>query len=202
MPFVTEAIWGAIPRRAGDPELLIVADWPVPGERDPAAEADVGPVLELIRGIRNARTEAGIEPGRRLPLTLAVPAELRPTVAALRGAIERLARVELREIVEDGSALAAARAAGGLTVLAGPLEAVVGQPVADRQVQALERARLERELAEAEERLAAARARLANPAFVERAPAAIVEGARARAAELAAEVDRIRGRLAELEAGG
>ena len=31
MPFVTEAIWGSLPRRAGDAELLIVARWP--GER-------------------------------------------------------------------------------------------------------------------------------------------------------------------------
>ena len=28
MPFVTEAIWERLPRAAGDPELLIVADWP------------------------------------------------------------------------------------------------------------------------------------------------------------------------------
>ncbi|GIW20989.1 MAG: hypothetical protein KatS3mg065_1285 [Chloroflexota bacterium] len=202
MPFVTEAIWGAIPHQADDPELLIVADWPTAGERDAAAEAEVGSVLELVRAIRNARTEAGIEPGQRLPLSLAVPDSLSATVSALRGAIERLARVGPVEVVEDPAALAPARAAGGLTVLAGPLEAVVGQPVADERVLALERERLERDLAEAEARLAAARARLANPAFLERAPAAIVEGARARETELAAEVDRIRGRLAELERGG
>ncbi len=202
MPFVTEAIWGAIPHRADDPELLIVADWPVAGDRDPAAEAEVGWVLELIRGIRNARTEAGIEPGRRLPLTLAVPPSLRPTVAALGGAIERLARIGPLQIVEDAEALGVARAGGGLTVLAGPLEGVVGQPVAGERTFALERERLERELAEAERRLAAARARLANPAFLERAPAAIVEGARAREAELVGDVERIRGRLAELERSG
>ena len=30
MPFVTEELWGAIPHAPADPELLIVADWPVP----------------------------------------------------------------------------------------------------------------------------------------------------------------------------
>ena len=33
MPFLTEAIWGQLPRAASDPELLIVADWPAAGTR-------------------------------------------------------------------------------------------------------------------------------------------------------------------------
>ncbi|HXG40765.1 MAG TPA: valine--tRNA ligase, partial [Candidatus Limnocylindrales bacterium] len=55
MPFVTEAIWGALPRRRPDPELLIVARWPGVGERDRRAEAEVGSVMELVRSVRNAR---------------------------------------------------------------------------------------------------------------------------------------------------
>ncbi len=39
MPFVTEALWAAIPHRAGDPELLIVARWPGAGERDDGARS-------------------------------------------------------------------------------------------------------------------------------------------------------------------
>ena len=57
----------------------------------------------------------------------------------------------------------------------GELEAAVrvGTPHADSAD--LERDRLERELAEAEGWLAAARERLANPSFVSRAPAEVVE---------------------------
>jgi valyl-tRNA synthetase len=58
-----------------------------------------------------------------------------------------------------------------------------------------ERARLERELAEAEGWLAAARERLANDSFVTRAPREVVEGARAREAELSEQVARLRNRL-------
>jgi valyl-tRNA synthetase len=65
-----------------------------------------------------------------------------------------------------------------------------GESLPDR-----ERARLERELAEAEGFLAAVRARLANPAFVGKAPPAVVEGARAREAELVDAVGRLRTRL-------
>ncbi len=42
MPFVTEALWAALPHRATDPELLIVARWPGVGERDLATEGRRG----------------------------------------------------------------------------------------------------------------------------------------------------------------
>ena len=61
-----------------------------------------------------------------------------------------------------------------------------------------ERARLEKDLAEAEGWLAAARSRLANEAFMSKAPPNVVEGARAREAELADQVDRLRDRLERL----
>jgi valyl-tRNA synthetase len=54
--------------------------------------------------------------------------------------------------------------------------------------------RVRRELAEAEQHLVAARARLADPRFTERAPEAVVEGVRQRARELAERVERL-GRL-------
>jgi valyl-tRNA synthetase len=66
----------------------------------------------------------------------------------------------------------------------------------------LERDRLERDLAEAEGWLIAARERLANEAFMERAPAAVVEGARAREAELAEQVARLRTRIGDVGEGG
>src|SRR5213078_1003005 len=91
----------------------------------------------------------------------------------------------------------AARAAApdGLTVLAGDIEAVVARAAGAVPDAALETARLEKDLAEAEGRLAAARDRLSNGEFLSRAPAAIVEGARASEAELAEAVDRLRDRL-------
>jgi valyl-tRNA synthetase len=92
--------------------------------------------------------------------------------------------------------LEATRANGGLTVIVGDSEAVVEPASEDAAHAGLERARLERELAEAEGLLANARARLLNPAFVERAPAAVVDGARTREAELSELVDRFRERLA------
>jgi valyl-tRNA synthetase len=69
---------------------------------------------------------------------------------------------------------------------------VIGVPEASPA----EHARVERELAESERLLEAARARLADETFLSRAPAAIVVGARTREAELAERVERLRRSLA------
>lgn len=195
MPFVTEALWASIPHRASDAALLIVARWPGVAERDHAIESEVGAVLELIRVIRNARAEARLDPAAWLRTEVAVPEGLGHTFEALRPAVERLARARPLERRLTPEALH--HEPGSLAVFAGDLAGAVHLAVADADpgAAALERARLERELEEAEGWLAAARARLADEAFLAKAPAAVVDGARAREAELADQVDRLRGRL-------
>jgi valyl-tRNA synthetase len=198
MPFVTEALWASLPHRASDPELLIVARWPAVGERVTDAETAVEALLELVRGIRNARAEAKVEPARWLPVDVVVPSHLGATFEALRPAIERLARARPLERRLTREAIGAVAEATDLAVIAGEVEAVVrtGSSGADSTGSAaLERSRLERELADAEGWLAAARDRLANESFTARAPAAVVDGARAREAELADQVERLRERL-------
>jgi len=195
MPFVTEALWAAIPHRSSDPALLIVARWPGVGARESQVEADVGAVLDLVRSIRNARSEAHLEPAAWLPTEVCVPALLGPTFEALRPAIQRLARARPldRRLTRD----ALTDEPGLLTAIAGDLEARIhrGQDILDPGAAALERTRLERELAEAEGWLLVARERIANEAFMAKAPPPVVEGARAREAELAEQVDRLRDRL-------
>ena len=195
MPFVTEALWQRLPHRATDPGLLIVARWPAPSGRDPAAEAEVEAILALVRAVRNARTEAGLPAADWLPLDVAVPVERGLVFESLRPAIERLARVRPVERWLTAEALAPARAAGGLTVIAGDIEAILGHPAADDAAAAVERDRLERDLETAERRLAAARARLADAGFLAKAPAAVVEGARTLETDLAAQVETLRQRL-------
>jgi valyl-tRNA synthetase len=84
---------------------------------------------------------------------------------------------------------------GGLSVIVGEIEAIVRPVARDEAQDERDRARLERELADAEGMLAAARARLANETFLSKAPPAVVDGAKARAAELAELVGRLAERL-------
>jgi valyl-tRNA synthetase len=194
MPFVTEALWSELPKTAADPELLIVARWPTGAGREEAIEGDVEAILELIRAVRNARAEARIEPGAWLPGSASGPAAIQPTLEALAPAIERLARLRPLRIAATADELPGWT--GALDVVAGQLQAVVEPAATSAETAALDRERLEKELHETEARLAAATTRLADPRFVERAPAAIVAGARASRAELAAQVDRLRQSLA------
>ncbi len=190
MPFVTEAIWQAMPRRATDPGLLIQARWPGQGKRDAAIESEVEALLELVRGIRNARAEARVEPATWLPVDVYVPQSLGSTYSQLEPALERLARARPMRRQLTPEALHAASAEGSLAIIAGEAEAAIGRG-AGATAGGADRARLERELAQAEAMLAAARERLANEAFVSKAPPAVVEGARARESELADQVARL-----------
>jgi valyl-tRNA synthetase len=196
MPFVTEAIWEKLPHGSDDPGLLIVADWPTNSAAtvDAATELEVAALIDLVRAVRNARSEARIEPAAWLPVDAYVPDSLGPTFDALRPAIERLARARplTRELVPE---TIRSGVAGGLSVIVGDIEAVVRPAARDDAQDGRDRARLERELTDAQSMLAAARGRLANESFTSRAPAAVVEGARARAAELEDLVARLAERL-------
>jgi valyl-tRNA synthetase len=197
MPFVTETIWERLPKAADDPEMLIVADWPEvsASASDEKAEAEVGSLIDLVRAIRNARSEARLEPAAWLPVDVFVPDSLGATFEQLRPAIERLSRARPLTRVE-GAAAVRRSVAGALSVIAGECEALVRPQDRDAAQDERDRARLERELAEAQAMLASARARLANEAFTSKAPPAVVEGARARAAELEELVSRLGARLA------
>jgi valyl-tRNA synthetase len=194
MPFVTEELWAALPHRADDASMLIVADWPVAGQRDVAAEAAVSAVIDTIVEIRNARATARVPAGAWLETHVAAGGD-ETAFVALAPAVERLARA--RPLHVHGAADALPRGAGTLDIVlpAGGVEAVVLTGAAAEATDSLDRGRLEKELAEAEAFLAAARARLANDAFVSKAPQSVVEGARTRETELAETVGRLRERL-------
>ncbi len=196
MPFITERLWAALPHAAADPDLLIVARWPAAGERDQAAETQVGALVGLVRSVRNARADAKVEPAAWLPLDVYVEPELVAALEVLRPALERMGRARpLRRHATREALHGIPGATGGLSVIAGGAEAIVGTAEADPGAVAADRARLERELADAERLLDATRSRLADDAFAAKAPPAIVEGARAREAELTDQVGRLRTRL-------
>jgi valyl-tRNA synthetase len=196
MPFVTEEIWERLPHGPADPDLLMVADWPAPkaADVDVAAEGRVATLLDLVRAVRNARSEARVEPAAWLPVDVYLPAELAPTFESIAPALARLARARPLTRVSSPEAVRGS-AEAGLSVIAAEIEAVVRPAVQDADQENRDRARLERELAEARSMLAASRARLANEAFTSKAPAAVVASARARAAELEELVARLSARL-------
>jgi valyl-tRNA synthetase len=196
MPMVTEEIWSRLPHLPGDPELLIVARWPVPAdamvEIDQRASEGVAQWIEMVTAMRAARAESGIEASDWLPALIWLPDGAgRDAFPALDAAVGRLARVR-PTLVDERAALDAE--SGGLAVISTTGEARLLRSDADRE---RERARLDKELRAAESQLSATEARLGDDAFVSRAPANVVDQVRHRAAELREQIDALRARLGE-----
>src|SRR5262249_14356149 len=95
MPFVTEELWRVIgetgPRRES---LLVVASWPRHDDLDdPAAEAEIGWVIDLIGAVRSVRAEMNVPAGAQAQLcVLTDSAEIRGPGAVWGGFIKRAAR--------------------------------------------------------------------------------------------------------------
>jgi valyl-tRNA synthetase len=179
MPFVTEAIWpvlaGAAPQVRRDDDALVTARWPSAGERDLAGEQEFEAVAALVREVRNLRTQAGVAAGSWVPLVVA------PTDDAASGVIkanapylEVLGRVRPVEISVDGVRPA--------HVAASPLGAAwLGVDPATVEAVA-ERRRAQ--VGEIDRNIDRLRGLLANQAFLDRAPADVVERERERLAAL------------------
>jgi valyl-tRNA synthetase len=184
MPFVTEELWQTLRRAVGADwgDSLMVAPFPRRRAVDEAAERSFGPVIGVIDALRNVRGEMNIPfktPLRDVEIG-SLGAEAAETVAQEEARIVRLANVEGLRIRRDGSPT---RARPGSAVAVGS-GFEVRVPLAGVVDMAAERARIEKEMARIEGDLGGIEKKLANPSFVAKAPAEVVEKDRARAEEL------------------
>jgi len=182
-----------------DPRSLIpsimVAPYPAADETalDEAAERDWAIVQNIISGIRNVRNEYKVEPGRWVAATVAAGGRA-AMLSEQRALIVRLARVadEQLAIVERLDAKPAQAAA----LVVGDVEVYL--PLAGLIDLAAERARLGKELEQAEADIARREARLVNAGFVDKAPANVVQRERDGLAAARATAEKLRERLAQL----
>ena len=192
MPFVTERLWQEMPH-AG--KSIMIAPWPSPGHGDPESEQTFETLMEVVRGIRTARADSGVEPGKWIAADV-YAGPLRPHFEAARAEFGSLAR-----IADDQLRLPAGEAPGlpqSLTVLAGPVVALL--PRAAMIDLAAARARLAKELDDAMRERARAEAQLGNESFMARAPEKVVQVQRDRLKRAIEQSDTLRNRLADLGA--
>ena len=190
MPFVTEELSRALTGA----ETVTLGPWPAarPGDLDPGAEAAMADLQSVITALRSFRAEHRVPPERRPRLQL-VPADERQA-ALFRGeadSLRRLARLEAVEVGGRPPPQAAKLLAAG---------AELYLPLAGLLDLDAERARLERELRTLAAEQERAAGKLANPAFVAKAPAEVVGRARERLAEVEAARAKVQAQLAELSA--
>ncbi len=192
VPFVTEALWTAL---TGG-ESLVVATWPADAgaPTDRAAAGRIADVQRLITEVRRFRTEQGIPDSRRVAARVEglAAAGLAGDSSGAEGALRTLARLDAP------GADFAPTATVEVPVRSGTVHVELDTSAAIDV--GAERARLGRDLAVAQKELDQADKKLGNPKFVEKAPAEVVDGIRARRATAVADVERINGRLASLPA--
>jgi valyl-tRNA synthetase len=197
MPFITEELWQKLPGvgaqllhpayKDAEPTVMLAA-YPQTREDliDERAEADVQSIIELVSRVRNIRSELNIKPGEPVRIMIAAPdAAVRSVFEAGAQQIARLVRASDISVSESHNVpRASARAvlAGG-TEVAVPLEGLIDF-AKERERLGSEREKLQQEAAKLE-------AQLANPNFVERAPAEKVEGLRQRISDIAQRTDML-----------
>ena len=171
MPFITEELWDKLGHRAGHGPL-IGQPWPAAPALHPAADAEMSWLVKLISDVRSARAELNVPAGAKLRM-LVVGGDATTTgrLESHRAAIERLARIEGIE-----AATAAPKAA--LQIVVG--EATYALPVGDVIDLKAEGARLQKEIKKLADEVTKIDAKLANAAFVARAPEEVVEEQRER----------------------
>jgi valyl-tRNA synthetase len=187
MPFVTEELWHAMDER---PYELLVAKWPEPQSKvDVDARREIGAMVDVIDAVRAMRAELNIPWTATLePHVIGDPA-LVDRLAANHATLARMAKVAAPRNTDSAPDNAAQILAGGATI-AFPLEGAIDLDA--------ERSRLKKAVEAAEKDRDSLAARLANPAFAERAKPEAVEKARANHDTRAAEAERLSAALARL----
>ena len=134
---------------------------------DPAAEAEIGWVVDLVTAIRSVRAEMNIPPATLTPLVLA---GARPRRRSARSAgatsssgMARLADISFADRAPEGAVQLLVRG----EVAALPLKGVIDLSA--------ERTRLDKEIAKADADIKRVDAKLSNEKFVANAPEEIVE---------------------------
>ena len=196
MPFITEDLWWRMrPRKQG--EACICSAWPRTDASllDPDAQDTFGLIQELISGIRNVKSEYGVSPGKEIEAILNLDPEavqLAETMKDHAGYFLKLARVGALHVgSEQEKPKASASKVVGSSEVYIPLAGMIDLEV--------ERQRLQKEIDQKKTYLQGLQRKLQNENFVNRAPAAVVEGEKEKARIAQEELEKLVTNLAELE---
>ncbi|NJN96555.1 MAG: valine--tRNA ligase [Anaerolineales bacterium] len=193
IPFVTEAAWQHLPHEG---DSLMVTSWPHQSHTgiDEEAEAQMDLLIEMIRAIRNIRSEYNVEPGKKIAATIAAGANYE-LIIKHQEIVIALARLE-KDDFQVAATLDQKPAQAIAEVISGGIEIYL--PLAGMIDLEAEQARWHKEVAQLEKRIAAGRVKLSNPNFTQKAPAAVVEKEREQLADLELQAAKIWERLKEL----
>ena len=189
MPFITEELWS---RLRPDTGSIMVAAWPSSlGERDREAETSMTRFQNVVVGIRRLRADHGIDPAKKMSVRVAA-GDATSELESLNPALLSLARLEQIEFVGSTDSHS-----GDVTTITpeGVEVAVTLGDVIDLEV---EKARLEKSLAEVAKEIARSEGKLGNEEFTSKAPGAVVEKERRKLADSQQTKEKIQAQMKDL----
>jgi valyl-tRNA synthetase len=193
IPFITEELWQKVAPVAGLAGRFISdAQYPTsqPQKIDAQAEAHVAKLKTLVDACRNLRGEMNVSPALRMPLlVLGDTAFMRSSAPVIKA----LAKLNDVQVFEDEAAWA--------TAAQGAPVAVVGEARICLFVEVdvvAEKARLGKEATRLEGELIKVNTKLANEAFVNKVPPAVLEQEKKRLTDYTATLEKLRDQLARL----
>ncbi len=188
MPYLTEELWQKLPGVTNEfhhtaystaDATIMLSQFPEgdASRIDERAEMEMGSVIDLIRRVRNIRTELNIKPADRVAVHVAASPEMQSIFAANEAQVLKLARAETLVLNETLNVpKASAKAVISNAEIAVPLEGLIDF---DK-----ERERLQTQVNKLEVELQRLTGQLSNSDFVNKAPAEKVEALRERKVEI------------------
>ena len=188
MPFITEEIYQAIPH---SDESIMISQWVDFDEKLSFAdeEAEMEKIMSAIKGIRNRRAEMNIPPSKKA--TVYIETAFADTFNTGAQFIKRLASAN-DVLVGDGFDEL------GNTVTIITDDAKIYIPMGELIDFEAEKKRLEKELAQAQDKLDFINKKLSNPGFVNKAPEKVVAQNKEDAAKLEDKIANIKNSIEAL----
>ena len=192
MPYASEELWHKVPRPKDHPASIALAPYPAKGAMgDAATEAEMEILKAVISAARTIRSEHEVHPAALVPLSIrSASAELRAKLAKNTFAIQTMVKTDSAPKFEE---FGLARAAGAVVTVVpttqGSIEVMVGLKglVAPEK----EISRIDRELKKLEKEIVAQQKKLENKGFVDRAPPAVIDEARAQLGSMSEARERL-----------
>ncbi|MFL6617455.1 MAG: valine--tRNA ligase, partial [Povalibacter sp.] len=188
IPFVSEELWQKVSPLAGrqGPSIMLQPYPKAQPERiDEAAERELGLLKELVTACRTLRSEMNISPAQKPPLLVQGDSQRMQLFAPYLSALAGLSEISVVDALPDLDAPVA---------VAGDFKVMLKVEI-DAQA---ERERLTKEATRLKGEITKSKTKLANPNFVDRAPAAVVEQEKQRLERFSNELKHVRGQLTKL----
>lgn len=191
MPFITEEIWQNLPHQG---ESITTASWPQadPALTDREAADDIKILVEVIRAVRNIRSEVNTPLSKKVDMFLKAKDEKTlKTLEGNRGYIVRFCNPENLQIglEVDAPEKAMTAVVTGLEIIM-PLEGLIN---IDEEI-----ARLQKEKEKLDKEVERVQKKLSNEGFVKKAPEKVIEEERAKEKDYVEKREAVEARINEL----